>query len=93
MIPAATKETKKCAILCPWTQTFGEEGQTVIYYGIKEMLTLAKFQGIYFFKIYLDFEADAEEGAYGIGGGGTVLEYSPEDKYLSLTIITDLNML
>ena len=61
----------------------------------KETLTLTKFQGIYLSKAFLDFEADVKERAYGTEGGKKkkILAYKPEDKQLSLTLITDLNML
>lgn len=52
-----------------------------------------EFQAICLSKEFLEFEADVEERAYGIEVAGGILVHRPEDKQISLTLITDLNML
>lgn len=66
---------------------------STICFGIEETPTLMKFPGICLSKEFLELEADVEERAYGIEAVGRILAHRPEDRWISLTLTTDLNTL
>lgn len=61
---------------------------------VKENLPLAKSQGAYLSNRFPVFEAQSKDRAYGIQGKEKrIPAYRPGDRWLSLTLITDLNKL
>lgn len=78
---SSRKKTKKVWSSCPTFPIFffppwGNSLDT-IFFGIKEALTLTKFQDIYLSKAFLDFEADVKERAHGIEEEKKILAYRP----------------
>lgn len=67
---SSSKKTKKrChTFSAQRSQTFLQwaNSRNTVFFGIEEILTLTKFQGIYLSKAFLDVEVAVKEGAQGI---------------------------